>query len=62
MAELYTGVTFLTYSSDFFCAKPKLLSPSYAVFKVKDWSSRRRCLIKFDESPDIKVSLIDSLQ
>ena len=62
MTALYIGVTFLTYSSEFFCAKSKVLARLYAVFKVKDRSSRSCCLIKFDESPDIKAYLIDPLQ
>ena len=62
MAALYTGVTFLTYSSEFFCAKSKVLARSHAVFKVKDRSSRSLYLISFDESPDIEAFLIDSSQ
>ena len=62
MATLHTGVTFLTNSSEFFCAKSKVLARSYANFKVKAWSSRSHCLLKFDESTDIKASVIDSSQ
>ena len=46
VAAHYTGVAYLSYSSEFFCAKSEVVTWSHAVFKIKDRSSRSRYLIK----------------